>query len=99
MVITCVRMKIIHSCFVILLNACLSKVAAVCEALRHRGLLPPRGEAGLGRGGAGGVPMVACDLPLEEILGTSAFPFSQLEEAMGPHVEPAAPPVLEATIP
>lgn len=78
---------------------CLLKVAAVCEALRHRGLLPPHGEAGVGRGGASGVPMVVCDPPLEEILGTSAFPFSQLEEAMGPHVEPAAPPVLEATIP
>lgn len=68
-------------------------MTAVCEALRRRGLLP--GTPGAS-GGAG--IMLSCDAALQELLGTPAFPFSQLEDALGPHVEPAEPSSLAATV-
>lgn len=42
--------------------------------------------------------MVSCDEQLQALFGTTAFPFHKLEEALGPHVQPADPPVLAATV-
>ena len=69
------------------------KVAAVCEALRRRGLF-------LGAPGAGGgaSTMLSFDGVLQDLLGTPALPFGQLEDALGPHVEPAEPSSLAATV-
>ena len=86
------------------------QVAAVFEALRRKGLLPGGGGGGGGggegegaaaaaaaRGPAAGI-MLTCDPPLAQVLGASAFPFSQLEEALSPHVEPAPPPSVIAAV-
>lgn len=64
----------------------------------------PNGAGGAqgshGGGGIGGVggTMLHCDPELAGVLGASSFPFSQLEEALGPHVEPAESPSLVATV-
>ncbi|CAN0333418.1 unnamed protein product, partial [Laminaria digitata] len=68
-------------------------VAAVCEALRRRGLLPGAPGASSGAG-----TMLSCDADLQDLLGTPSFPFGQLQDALGPHVEPAEPSSLAATV-
>ncbi|CAM9301244.1 unnamed protein product, partial [Hapterophycus canaliculatus] len=65
------------------------------------------GGAGAGYGGyphrgGGGQPgggiMLRCDPDLESVLGVSVFRFSQLEEALRSHLEPAQPSYLAAKI-
>lgn len=80
------------------------QVTAVFEALRLKGHLPGGGDGAAAgaaaeeaRGYGGGI-MLSCDPPLARVLGASAFPFSQLEEALSPHVDPAPPPSVVASI-
>lgn len=74
--------------FLFLFRCLLHQVAAVCEALRQRGLMRNGGDR----------MMLSCDEQLEALFGTTAFPFHKLEEALAPHVQPADPPVLHATV-
>ncbi|CAN0355109.1 unnamed protein product, partial [Ectocarpus sp. 8 AP-2014] len=55
-------------------------------------------HGGGGVSGGGGGTMLHCDPELAGVLGASSFPFNQLEEALGPHVEPAESPSLVATV-
>lgn len=68
----------------------IEQVKAVCEALQNRGMLPMPSS---------GDRMITCDAELQSVLGVSAIPFYNLEEALSLHVQPAEPPVLDATVP